>query len=254
LIGYSILGPFGAVIGFFLGRLVDEQETYGSMPRQKPGQRIRLHPNWSRPRPSLEEKHLTFFNCVFSMLSLLAKADGLISSSEIQEVERFMRQELGLDPEREKFAKNVFRAARASTRRFEEYAQEFYRVFRYERIVLENLIDILIRLSLADGHLEHAEEQLVKSAARIFGMRESDYERIRSRYTARPDKNYAILGCSKSSSVAEIKKQYRKLAKENHPDSVKAQGQPEEFIKLANEKFRAIQEAYEAIKAEKGFS
>ncbi|MFN8391733.1 MAG: TerB family tellurite resistance protein [Bdellovibrionota bacterium] len=251
LIGYSILGKFGLIIGLILGHLVDSEETYGSLHRRKPT--VGPFP-FQRPQRSLEEKHLTFFNCVFSMLSKLAKADGAISASEIQVVERFMSDELHLDPGRIKFAQNVFRSARLSNRSFEDYAKEFYAMFRYEHAVLENLIDILLRLSLADGKMENAEERLVRSAAAIFGFNDRDFERIRSRYTSQPDKNYSILGCTPQSSVAEIKKRYRKLAKENHPDAVRAQGQPEEFIKLANEKFRAIQQAYEEIRAEKGFA
>src|SRR5690349_6224214 len=89
--------------GKIFGALIDYQETYGSMPR-----RPKEGPLFGRG-PSLEEKHLAFFTCVFSMLAKLAKADGAISTDEIKVVEQFMRAELSLDPRREKLAKDVFR-------------------------------------------------------------------------------------------------------------------------------------------------
>ena len=65
---------------------------------------------------------------------------------------------------------------------------------------------------------------------------------------------YAILGITKDASVDEIKKAYRKLSIEFHPDSVASKGLPEEFTTFAAEKFRAIQEAYEKIKQDRNIS
>lgn len=66
------------------------------------------------------------------------------------------------------------------------------------------------------------------------------------------EKYYAILGCSKDDPDDRIKKQYRTLAFEYHPDKIASKGLPEEFIQLANDKFREIQEAYDAVKKERG--
>ena len=62
---------------------------------------------------------------------------------------------------------------------------------------------------------------------------------------------YATLGLAKDATVEEIKKAYRKLSIEFHPDTVSSKGLPEEFTKFATEKFREIQSAYEAIKKER---
>lgn len=51
---------------------------------------------------------------------------------------------------------------------------------------------------------------------------------------------YATLGVSRTASEAEIKKAYRKLAKENHPDA-----RPDD--KQAAERFKEIQEAYDVV-------
>ena len=247
-LGYMIGGPIGMLLGLAFGHFVDIQEEYGGIPNQ------RKPLMGSGAADPLEQKHLAFFVCVFSMLAKLAKADGQISPNEIALVERFMTVELALDPGRIKFAKNIFRAARASNSPFEEHAEQFYKAFRDDPLVLENVIDILYRLSTADGNIVPSEEEIIRKAARIFKLDSSVLDRVRSGHTASPDKHYAILGCTKNSTVEEIKRSYRRLVMENHPDRARAQGQPEEFSKLANEKFRAIQEAYERICEEKGIT
>ena len=245
IIGFYIGGWLGAIIGLVIGHLVDEEETYGAMPKKRRA---------ARSADPLESKHLAFFVCVFSMLAKLAKVDGAISALEIAVVDRFIKDELGLDPGRRKLAMNIFRSAKISPTSFEQHATDFYKAFKDDRQVLENLIDILLRLSSADGSTGPEEERMIRKAARTFQIDDPTIERLRSMHKPAPGRNYSILGCSKSSTVAEIKRSYRKLVMENHPDRVRAQGQPEEFIRIANDKFRAIQEAYEAIREERGFS
>ena len=65
---------------------------------------------------------------------------------------------------------------------------------------------------------------------------------------------YEVLGLAKGASADEIKKAYRKLIHENHPDKLIAQGLPQEFIDLANEKMAAINSAWDTIKKQRGFS
>ena len=248
LFGFKVFGPFGEILGIYLGHLVDRQETYGSMPRtDKPKFRF-------QKTTSIQERNAAFFSCVFSMLAKLARADGAISADEIEVVERFMQNDLNLDPQRQKMAKNIFRAARESNKSFAAYAEDFHRTFQGDRTMLENLLDILLRLSLADGKIVAAEEKLLREAASIFGMGGFAFDQLQSRHRVAPDREYAILGCSPDASPAEIKRRYRMLVKENHPDALRAMGQPEDFAKISAQKFREIQEAYESIKERKGFS
>jgi len=248
LLGWRMFGLPGALLGCYLGHLIDKQEAFAGNSYRRRGSRI------FQSASVLEEKHRVFFTCVFSMLAKLAKADGFISEAEILVVERFMIDDLKLDPRRQEFAKGIFRSARKSEKTFEAYAREFHAVFRRDTVMLENLLGILMRLSQADGHPAAAEIALLRNAAAIFGLGERDFERLRSERSENPDRHYAILGCKKDSSVDEIKKSYRKLVKENHPDGLRARGQPEEFRAIAAEKFRAIQEAYEVIKERRGFT
>jgi len=90
---------------------------------------------------------------------------------------------------------------------------------------------------------------MIAAAAAIFGI---EYEQVRRAHSDDADRYYAVLGVERGASMAEIKKRYRSLAQEYHPDRIIAKGLPEEFVTLANRKFQAIQEAYDAIKAERG--
>ena len=53
---------------------------------------------------------------------------------------------------------------------------------------------------------------------------------------------------SKNASDADVKKAYRRLMNQHHPDKLVSKGLPEEMMKLANEKTQQIKEAYERIK------
>jgi len=93
---------------------------------------------------------------------------------------------------------------------------------------------------------------MIESAAAIFSFSQSQYQAIASKYTRTDDQPYEILGCKPTDSDQQIKQRYRQLVQTYHPDKIAGKGLPEEFIQLAEEKFRQIQQAYEAIKAERG--
>ena len=255
-IGLALGGPIGAVLGAALGHQLDH--SVEDMKRAALLNASRTKPTNPRSRSTspaeLEQEQLVFFVCVFSMLAKLAKADGVISKDEIAMVDRFMKEDLQLDAERSKFAINIFREAKSSPSGFEEFAHQFYEVFRGRNVILENLLDTLLRLAAIDGKIAAAEEAMLRSATRIFHISEAQYQRIASRHRQDSGAHYAVLGLTKTAGEAEIKKAYRRLALLNHPDRVHAKGLPAEFTKVANEKFRAIQEAYDSIRKERGFA
>ena len=228
-------GPLGALAGVALGALYDSGTS---------GSRNRLN--------SGEEDHLTFFLAAFSMLAKLAKADGVVSREEIAVVSRFMKENLGLDAEGQKLAIRIFNQAKNSPDQFEDYAAQFYSLFHNRREIIVTMFDILVAVASADGVIHPNEERMLNSAARIFHINSGQYGNIRQSRQGGVDKYYAVLGCSRSDTDETIKKKYRKLAREFHPDKIIAQGLPEEFITFANTKFQEIQQAYEKVKAERG--
>ena len=114
------------------------------------------------------------------------------------------------------------------------------------------MIDILLRVSVSDGSLNTAEETLIRSAVNIFHFSEASYRKLKSKYVLGRGQTLCDPGCDPGDADDHIKSQYRKLVRDYHPDTIAAKGLPEEFTKFAEDKFREIQEAYEAVKRERG--
>jgi len=242
-IGFALGGPLGAVAGAAFGHtFVDKREEVY----------LKSIPGGQGGLSSNEEAQLIFFTAAFSMLAKICKADGQISEREIQAVEAFMARDLQLDREGQETAKRIFRQAVDSPEEFSAFAHQFYLVFRAQPHIIELMVDVLLRVSTADGHISTEEEVMLLSATRIFKVSDTDYSRLKSKYVRVTNKYYATLKCDETASDEEIKKQYRILVTEFHPDKIEAKGLPEEFIKFANDKFREIQEAYEHVKKERG--
>lgn len=239
-IGFAIGGPLGAIAGAVFGHGFDKNETkylYEDPSRLSQG----------------EEAQFTFFVASFSMLAKLTKVDGRISREEIESIEKFMIQDLGLNLASRQIAIDIFRTATNSQETFEDYALQFYNVFRLEPQIIELMVDILLRVAVADGGLKANEERLILSAVKIFHFSDEAYRRVKSRYVKRESRSYDILKCNENDPDHIIKSNYRKLVSEYHPDKISSKGLPEEFIQLAENKFREIQQAYESIKQERGF-
>ncbi|MCP3944415.1 MAG: DnaJ domain-containing protein [Desulfobacteraceae bacterium] len=242
-IGFALGGPIGAVAGAVFGHtFVDKREAIY----------LNSISGGHRSLSSNEEAQLIFFTAAFSMLAKICKADGQISEKEIQTVEAFMTQDLQLDWKGQETAKRIFRQAINSSEKFEAFAHQFYMVFMAQPNIIELMMDVLLRVSTADGYISGEEEVMLLSAIHIFNYSATDYSRLKSKYVRVTNKYYAVLKCDETASNEEIKKKYRTLVTEYHPDKIEAKGLPEEFIKFANDKFREIQEAYEHIKQERG--
>ncbi len=236
-IGFAFGGPLGAIAGAALGHAYDVGSGKVAEPR------IFLS--------NVEETQFTFFIAVFSMLSKLAKIDGRVSEEEIAAIEKFMDHDLNLDFKSKRLAINIFKATKKSDQTFQAFAHQFYNRFRYQPQLLHTMIDILLRVSAADGHINEREERLILDAVGIFNFSNVEYSNLRAKYEKKNHKYYAVLGCNRNDSIEQIKKQYRKLVFEYHPDKIASKGLPEEFTKLASDKFREIQESYDAIKKER---
>ena len=240
-LGFAIGGPLGAVAGAVFGHAFDRtSEDYGvdESPRTVTG----------------EQAQFTFFVATFSMLAKLAKADGQVSRQEVDSINRFMMEDLNLDPQSRMVAMKIFDSAMSSPQSFHDFATQFYGQFYAQSQILAMMIDILLRVSIADGEMSAGEEDLILSAARIFNFSDEAYQKLKSQYVQAFDKYYATLQSAKHDTDDHIKKQYRKLAKEYHPDKIISKGLPEEFNQLAHDKFREIQEAYEIIRKERGIN
>ena len=238
-IGFALGGPLGAVAGAVFGHAFDSDS--GAF-QQSQHNRLSM----------LEETQLAFFVGTFSMLAKLVKADGKVSQEEIDTIESFMHNDLGLNPSSREVASNIFHAALESPASFEDFAMQFYGQFHNQPQMIEMMIDILMRVAVADGLLHAAEEALIVNAARILHFDQTRLNQLKSKYAATTDKYYHVLGCEPQDSDDVIKSRYRHLVQTYHPDKIAGKGLPEEFTQLAQDKFREIQEAFEMIKKERG--
>ncbi len=236
-VGFMLGGPLGAIAGVAIGSLYDS----GSGTRRE-------------SLNSGEEAHLLYFTAAFSMLAKLAKADGVVSRSEVAVIERFMREGLRLDPAARKLAIRIFNRAKDSPERFEDFAVQFHGYFHHRREIIFSMYQLLLEVAAADGTVHPGEERLLAAAARIFRISDTRSSRFRQAATGGTDRFYAVLGCSRSDSDETIRKRYRKLAADFHPDKIVSKGLPEEFTEFAKKKFQEIQEAYAEIRKERGFS
>ena len=190
-----------------------------------------------------------FTIAIIALGAKMAKADGVVTRDEEEAFKRIFR----VPPSEEANVRRIFNLARQDTAGFEAYALQIARLFRENPAILEDVLDGLFEIAKADGVLHPGELAFLEQVAEIFGFTPSEFRRIRASHFG-PDEAdpYAILGVAHDAGNDEIKRTYRFLVRENHPDSLIARGVPEEFIRLANDKLAAINAAYDRIEQERG--
>jgi DnaJ like chaperone protein len=220
--GLFVAGPVGALVGAVAGHVFLDRES-------DPG--------------------VTFTIAVVALAGKMAKADGVVSEEEFL----VFREAFGVPPEEEGNIHRIFNLARQDVAGFEYYAGQIARLFVGNPAMLEDVLDGLFEIAKADGVLHPEEAKFLERVAEIFGFAPNEFRRIRASHFA-PELTdpYVILGLSYSADEEELKQTYRRLVRENHPDSLMARGVPLEFIKLANDKLAAINTAYEKVRAERG--
>ncbi len=218
-------GPIGALAGAFAGHVLFDR---GARADDEPG--------------------VVFTMAIIALSAKMAKADGAVTADEIDAFGRIFR----VPPSEEANMRRIFNLARQDTAGYEIYAGQIAQIFRGKPAVLEDVLDGLFEIAMADGVLHPAELAFLERVADIFGFAPDEFRRIRASHLG-PDQAdpYVVLGVAYSASEDEIKRTYRLLVRENHPDSLMARGVPEEFLRLANEKLAAINTAYAKIMRER---
>ena len=122
------------------------------------------------------------------------------------------------------------------------------------RMFLEDVIDGLFHIAKADGDVHQLELDYLTKVAEIFDLKDR-FRCIRARHIFSVDDDpYMVLGVDPCVPDAELKRLYREIVRENHPDRHIAQGLPEEMVAIATERLAAINEAWETIRAERGIA
>lgn len=244
-LGYWGLGFAGALLGFFIGAVLDRS--------------IRLGIGAVNPL-SAGLRQAVFLKTAFTLMGKLAKSDGHISQHEVDHVEHFISR-LGMTPAHREQAIAFFREGADPAYDMVPLLDEFMAVCGQTRNLKQILLSYLVSVALADGSLADSEEQLLRQVAARLGFAAAEFDQlirmIRGQDhfagghavsgTALQDA-YAALGVSADDSDQQIKRAYRSLMSKYHPDKLMGQGLPEDMIREATERAQEIQAAYDLIK------
>jgi DnaJ like chaperone protein len=243
--GLAVAGPFGALVGAALGHAADA----GALPR---GNFSFGSFNPARIAALFGRRDQMFALGVVVLSAKLAKCDGPVARAEIDAFKRHFR----IPPESVRDIGRLFDHARESPQGFEMYADQLGDLFSDNRGMLEDVLAALFAIARADKPLNQRELAFLMRVHRGFGLDQRAWERVQggtARQTQRdlPDP-YAVLGVSAKASDEEVRLTWRRLMRENHPDSLAARGVPPEFIARANDKVAHVNAAWDRIKRERG--
>lgn len=264
LVGFGLGALLFAIVGVIIGRLFFSGYS-------------RFQHDY---RPNEEERKKiqdNFFKTVFLLLGHLAKADGRISEAEIQQAENFMSQ-MGLTPDHRREAIRLFKQGAEQDFNSESTLQTFKQTCGRQRNLIQMLIMYLVNMAMADGQIDSSEEAVLKKVASSLGISSMMFEQMLrmikaqgafaggaaggsqysgGHYQSAPSANqldlaYQALGVSSDVSDAQLKRAYRKLMSQYHPDKLVGQGVPDDMIQSATERSQEIQAAYDLIKKSRG--
>lgn len=188
-----------------------------------------------------------FTAAVIGLAAKMAKADGVVSESEMIAAARVFQP----PPGEEAAFRRAFLIARQTVLGFESYARQIARKYRARPCLLEDVLDGLFQIAAADGHVGPQEIAYLARVAELFGFSDMEFRRIKASNLG-PDKDdpYAVLGLLPGVTLEEARQAWRRLVAENHPDRMAARGAPPQFVAIAAEKTAAINTAWARIREE----
>ncbi len=192
------------------------------------------------------ERSIAFTIAVIALSAKMAKADGLVTRDEVTA----FREVFHIAKEDETGAARVFNLARQDVAGFEDYAKRISAMFRSDRAALDNLLEGLFHIAIADGRYHPNEDVFLERVAEIFEIEDRCFRAMRARFVpdATPDP-YTVLRVDPETPLDEIRRAWRGLVRESHPDRLIAAGVPEEAIKIAEKRLIDINNAWEEISA-----
>ncbi len=250
ILGFFSGGFIGAIIGIAVGHFFDR------------GVSRAMGFDYGAERERLQR---LFFETTFSIMGHIAKADGRISEQEIEQAETLMAR-LGLTAEHRQEAISLFKQGAESSFQLEPVVSRFISEGGRQQNLPFLLLEFLFTIALADGELHQSERDILMRTGSYLGIGSRQFEQLLAMLMAQehfrsdhyqqsaqaPSQNeleqaYQALGVSSTDSDREIKRSYRKLMSQHHPDKLIAQGVPEDMLKMATEKSQEIQAAYDLI-------
>ena len=190
------------------------------------------------------EKRIGFTIAAIALSAKMAKADGIVTNQE----KLAFKKVFTILPSDEKHVQYVFKLAQKDMAGYEIYAKKISKMLKNKPKLLENLIEGLLYISIADKIFHPKEENFINEVAKIFKIPDQKLKILKARYIPVLQQNpYLVLGLNSNAELKDIKKQWQRLVHESHPDNMIAQGLPQEAINLATSRLIAINEAWQKI-------
>lgn len=247
-IGFIVGRIPGAFLGLWLGYLWDKKQS-------QVRQLLKRGTN----------RQAIFFNTTFSVMGHVAKASGQVTQTDILIANSLMDQ-MQLAGQARLDAQQAFREGKSVNFDLRGCLKAFRLISFNRPEVLQMFIEIQIQTALSDGKLQPKEQKILETIAQELGFTAAQLAQLLSRWQGEYqfrqgnagvqkqsiDHAYSVLGVSASVTDQELKRAYRKLMNEHHPDKLIAKGLPPEMMEIANRKAQDIQTAYDRVKTERG--
>jgi len=244
-LGYVFGGPLGAIIGAALGGNLDRGIKMSEQ----------FDPGHFAPGDQ-ERVQAAFFTATFSVMGHIAKADGRVSRQEIASARNIMNQ-MQLNESQRQAAIGLFDQGKAADFPLAEVLHQFKKECHGRRNLIQMFVEIQIATALSDGRVDASEKRILYTIGDILGFSRAQIDHLFNIVSGAEASNtdkltltqaYKILGVEKGSTLAQVKKAYRRLMSQHHPDKLVAKGLPDEMIQLATEKTQEIRKAYDLVK------
>jgi DnaJ like chaperone protein len=229
-LGWALFGPIGGILGFVLGSFIDYDET---------------------PYENMSHRPTTKGDFAVSLLVLIAailKADGKVYKSELDYVKRYFIRTFGESSARE--AMLLLRDILKQPISLKDVATQAGEKLDYSSKL--QMLHLLFDIANADRNININELNLLQQVADYMHINPQDFQSIKSMYYSDLSAAYSVLEISETATDEEVRKAYRNMALKYHPDKVEYLG--EDMKKIANERFKKVNEAYERIKKARGMN
>ncbi len=244
--GFAMGGPFGAMVGAAIGHAADSGNTSRGSFSFGAGSPF----GSARIAAMLGQRDQLFALSVVVLSAKLAKVDGPVNRVEIDAFRRHFR----IPPQSLRDIGRLFDQARDSSEGFEGYAFQLGEAFSDTAGVLEDVLGALTAIARADGPINPREQAFLRRVHEGFRLDRMAWERASSgtpRGSSDEPDAYSVLGLTSAATDDEVRKAWKRLMRDNHPDSLASRGVPPEFIARATDKVARINAAWDRIKRER---
>jgi DnaJ like chaperone protein len=186
-----------------------------------------------------------FTLALIALSAKMAVSDGVVTASEV----RAFHRTVDIPPGIEQQVERLFTLAQRDVAGYEAYARKVRRFFADSPDTLEHVLDGLFHIASADGFVHESELDYLKRVSDIFGFDDARFEQIAAQHVVLDSgvDPYVVLGLLPGADREEVRRVYRLLVAEHHPDRLIAKGVPEELIDVATARMQAINQAYNQI-------